>query len=250
MVEEPSPADYAWSVPGGLVERLAQDPDADEIWCYTDRFSYARGETVEIRVHTTAPVFHIDVIRDGHRPQTVRRIESLPGVRQPTSDDAYRVGRLVVVGESRARRHVAAGLPYGRRAHAAQRSDRRARGPLHPATRASRRCRLRARARQEHTSRVQRLGRGQPLSGARRCPPRRRTVAHRLVATPDRSFARSLAECSASRQTHPATPTRSPRGRTGSPGIRPTSGRGTTATPGTTPTRAGTLVTLEGNIAS
>lgn len=85
-------ADYAWSLPGGLVEKVGLAPERGELWCYTDEFSYAGGEEVPIRVHTTADVFDLHVIRDGARPEIVFRADRLPGRRQETPPDAYLTG--------------------------------------------------------------------------------------------------------------------------------------------------------------
>jgi hypothetical protein len=89
--DDPRP-DYAWSLPGGLVERVGERPEDGELWCYTDEFSYRRGDSVAIRVHTTAATFDLEIIRDGARPHTVHRAIGLPGVQHPTPADAYRVG--------------------------------------------------------------------------------------------------------------------------------------------------------------
>lgn len=89
---EGRPADYAWSLPGGLVEKVGLHPDRGELWCYTDRFSYRRGDAVPIRVHATGKEFDLEIIRDGARPRSVYQASGLPGVRQATPDDAYRVG--------------------------------------------------------------------------------------------------------------------------------------------------------------
>lgn len=89
---EARPADYAWSLPGGLVERVGEHTEDGELWCYTDEFSYAVGETVAVRVHTTASTFDLEVVRDGFRPAVVHRESGLPGIRQQTPPDAYRTG--------------------------------------------------------------------------------------------------------------------------------------------------------------
>ena len=43
----------------------ARNPDVLEIWAYTERFSYAPGETVGLRVHTTADSWNLEIGRDG-----------------------------------------------------------------------------------------------------------------------------------------------------------------------------------------
>lgn len=85
-------SEYAWSVPGGLVERPGIVPGAPEIWVYADRFSYFGGDTVSIRVHTTAEEYDLEIVRDGARPQQVAQYVGLPGKQQQTPADAYAVG--------------------------------------------------------------------------------------------------------------------------------------------------------------
>ncbi|WP_244563616.1 N,N-dimethylformamidase beta subunit family domain-containing protein [Ensifer aridi] len=41
------------------------DGERGEIWCYTDRFSYRRGELVKLQVSSTASCFAIEIVRDG-----------------------------------------------------------------------------------------------------------------------------------------------------------------------------------------
>ncbi|HEY5818799.1 MAG TPA: N,N-dimethylformamidase beta subunit family domain-containing protein [Mesorhizobium sp.] len=41
------------------------DGERGEIWCYTDRFSYAAGEEVTFFVSSTLPAYEISIVRDG-----------------------------------------------------------------------------------------------------------------------------------------------------------------------------------------
>ncbi|SDL93222.1 MULTISPECIES: N,N-dimethylformamidase beta subunit family domain-containing protein [Microbacteriaceae] len=85
----PFPAS-AWSRAGWVPERPTnQDP---EIWGYTDQFSYLPGDTVNLRVHTTADRYSVKVVRDGLDPREVLRIGDLPGQTQHTPEDAYAAG--------------------------------------------------------------------------------------------------------------------------------------------------------------
>ncbi|OHT78298.1 hypothetical protein BKG69_16985 [Mycobacteroides chelonae] len=81
-----------WSVPGGLVERPGIVPGEPEIWVYADKFSYFPGDTVSIRVHTTASRYELEIIRDGAVPLSVAKYTDLPGKVQETPDSAYAVG--------------------------------------------------------------------------------------------------------------------------------------------------------------
>lgn len=49
---------HYWEWPG-------MDGEHGEIWCYSDRFSYRRGETVVLHVSSTASSFSMAIVRDG-----------------------------------------------------------------------------------------------------------------------------------------------------------------------------------------
>ncbi|KIW18235.1 hypothetical protein PV08_02523 [Exophiala spinifera] len=85
-------ADYAWSRPGGLIERPGQMSDEPEAWLYCDRFSYSTHEKVSLKTHTTASTYEIEVIKDGLEPRTVYLEHDLPGRQHATPKDAYAVG--------------------------------------------------------------------------------------------------------------------------------------------------------------
>jgi len=68
-------------------ETQAGDTNRLEIYGYTDRFSYAPGESVSLHVSTTADRYAIEVQRDGASPETVYRVEDQPGALHPTPAD-------------------------------------------------------------------------------------------------------------------------------------------------------------------
>lgn len=69
-----------------------EDPDYLEVWCYTDRLSYAPGETVRFHTSSTAKEYSIEVVRDGASPKVVYRIDGLPGEMHRTPKDAFANG--------------------------------------------------------------------------------------------------------------------------------------------------------------
>jgi hypothetical protein len=73
-------------------ERPCENASALEIWCYTNRFSYGTGEHVDIRVHTTARRYSLEIVRDGANPETVYRRDGLAGAAHETPRDSFRVG--------------------------------------------------------------------------------------------------------------------------------------------------------------
>ena len=70
----------------------SNDPAVLEVWAYTDRISYAPGEDVKFHVYCTAATFSMDIVRDGHFPETVHEVADLPGSMPSTPDNAYEIG--------------------------------------------------------------------------------------------------------------------------------------------------------------
>jgi hypothetical protein len=91
MTDHPRAA-MAWTREGWSAERVSGDPDRLELWCYTDRFSYAPGDEVALHVHSTAPRYSIRILRDGADPQTVFARDDLAGSAHGTPEDAYARG--------------------------------------------------------------------------------------------------------------------------------------------------------------
>ena len=65
----------------------ARDPDVLEIWAYTERFSYRPGETVGLRVSTTAETWDLEIGRDGAGYEPVLSVDALPGRSHETPED-------------------------------------------------------------------------------------------------------------------------------------------------------------------
>ena len=68
------------------------DPVFAEVYTYTDAMSYAPGEEVSFHSSTTAPVWSLEIYRDGFRPTPVYSARDLPGQFTPTPAHAYRTG--------------------------------------------------------------------------------------------------------------------------------------------------------------
>ncbi len=68
-------------------EKASNDPGELEIWCYSDRLSYAPGETLRLHVSTSAPRYDLTITRDGARPEAVHRAEGLEGRFHPAPAD-------------------------------------------------------------------------------------------------------------------------------------------------------------------
>jgi len=84
----------AWTSLDGLFfyEAPGDDPAEPEAWCYTDRLSYAPGDTVAFHVSSSAPRYDVEILRDGAVPTTAARLPEQTGVRHPTPADAYAKG--------------------------------------------------------------------------------------------------------------------------------------------------------------
>ncbi len=83
---------YAWSPRGWPSERPSSGPGACEVWCYTDRLSYAPGDQAHFHFNATAETFSLRIVRDGPAPETVFRRDGLTAAPQPTPADAYASG--------------------------------------------------------------------------------------------------------------------------------------------------------------
>lgn len=71
---------------GNQVERPS-GTDAPEIWAYTDKQSYGSGEAIMLFVHTTAPLFDIEIMNETGEARTVAIFKDLPGRAQATNHD-------------------------------------------------------------------------------------------------------------------------------------------------------------------
>ncbi|MGV8935551.1 MAG: N,N-dimethylformamidase beta subunit family domain-containing protein [Allorhizobium sp.] len=60
-----TPEQRRQAVLGHYYEYPGMDGERGEIWCYSDRFSYAPGDTVTLFVSSTAARFDLDILRDG-----------------------------------------------------------------------------------------------------------------------------------------------------------------------------------------
>jgi hypothetical protein len=80
--------DWTNSVRENFFECASNDPEVHQIWCYTDRLSYAPGDKVRFHVSTSAPFFDLEIVRDGHVPATVLNRTGLAGRHHETPCDS------------------------------------------------------------------------------------------------------------------------------------------------------------------
>ena len=81
-----TPEQRRQAVRGHAYERPGMDGERGEIWCYTDRFSYRAGETVQLHVSSTAKIFSMEIVRDGGVEARVFARENLSARWQDTPD--------------------------------------------------------------------------------------------------------------------------------------------------------------------
>jgi hypothetical protein len=77
---------------GNYAERPPQAGGPPGIWCYTDRLSYAPGETVRVHVNTTAGRYRARLVRDGAVPLGRGVWSDLAGAYHPTPADCSATG--------------------------------------------------------------------------------------------------------------------------------------------------------------
>jgi hypothetical protein len=81
-----TPEQRRFAVRGCYYEHPGMDGERGEIWCYTDRFSYAPGETVALHVSSSAPRFELEIMRDGGVETAVLTRANLAATWQDTPD--------------------------------------------------------------------------------------------------------------------------------------------------------------------
>ena len=80
------------AVLGHYYEYPGMDGERGEIWCYTDAYSYLPGATVRLQVSSTAPSFHIAIIRDGARETPLFERGGIAARWQETPDQCSVIG--------------------------------------------------------------------------------------------------------------------------------------------------------------
>jgi hypothetical protein len=80
------PGDDGDPVTGFYYEAAPDDPARPQVWGYTDRLSYAPGETLRLHAMSNAPEIALTILRDGLTPVEVLR-RTIPGGFAPTPAD-------------------------------------------------------------------------------------------------------------------------------------------------------------------
>ena len=86
------PAPHNDSRHGWAYEKPLNDPAIAEIWCYTPRYGYRFGETIDFHVHSTRTVFEIEIYREGPTPEMVYRQAGISATAATTPANPHVVG--------------------------------------------------------------------------------------------------------------------------------------------------------------
>ncbi|MEZ5926747.1 MAG: DUF6605 domain-containing protein [Hyphomicrobiaceae bacterium] len=82
--------------PSAIKENFAVVPSVDpaepQIWAYSDKISYAPGETIALHISTSAAAYDLRIFRDGARETTVLERHGLSGALCDTPADASVIG--------------------------------------------------------------------------------------------------------------------------------------------------------------
>lgn len=87
-----TPAQRRIAVLGHTYEYPGMDGARGEIWCYSDRLSYAPGDVVAFHVSATAPRYRMEIARDGAALQVVHVEDGLPARHHDTPDQCSVTG--------------------------------------------------------------------------------------------------------------------------------------------------------------
>lgn len=92
--EEPQyfPPEMIWSPAGWIPEFPGKPGDGPQVYCYTNKYSYAHGETVQLHASSTTRTFDVEVVRDGANPLTVFARKNVTGRYSETPRDCYQNG--------------------------------------------------------------------------------------------------------------------------------------------------------------
>ncbi len=84
--------EYAWSQAGWPIEFPGTVADGPQVYCYTDKYSYAHGEEIKVHATSTTRTFDVLVVRDGANPRTVWKRDNVPGRYSETPKNCFQVG--------------------------------------------------------------------------------------------------------------------------------------------------------------
>ena len=89
VIPGPGPAAHSDSRHGWEYEKPLNNPEIAEVWCYTPRYSYIAGETIDFHMHSTRAHAEIDIYRDGPQQEMVFQETGIAVANVPTPEKPH-----------------------------------------------------------------------------------------------------------------------------------------------------------------
>ena len=89
VIPGPGPAAHSDTRHDWGYEKSLNNPEIAEVWCYTPRYSYRAGETIDFHMHSTRAKAEIEIYRDGEQPKLVYEKRNIVVSAVPTPKDAH-----------------------------------------------------------------------------------------------------------------------------------------------------------------
>lgn len=89
IIPGPGPAAHSDSRHGWEYEKPLNNPEIAEVWCYTPRYSFRAGDTIDFHMHSTRPQVEIEIYREGPEQETVFQRANIPVERANTPDQPH-----------------------------------------------------------------------------------------------------------------------------------------------------------------
>ena len=89
VIPGPGPAAHSDTRHDWGYEKALNNPEIAEVWCYTPRYSYKAGETIDFHMHSTRANAEIEIYRDGEHPKLVYERKNIAVSAVPTPSNAH-----------------------------------------------------------------------------------------------------------------------------------------------------------------
>ncbi len=89
VIPGPGPAAHSDTRHDWGYEKAQNNPEIAEVWCYTPRYSYKAGETINFHMHSTRANAEIEIYRDGEHPKLVYERKNIAVSAVPTPSNAH-----------------------------------------------------------------------------------------------------------------------------------------------------------------
>ena len=89
VIPGPGPAAHSDTRHDWGYEKALNNPQIAEVWCYTPRYSYCAGETIDFHMHSTRVNAEIEIYRDSENPKLVYERKNISVTSAPTPNNAH-----------------------------------------------------------------------------------------------------------------------------------------------------------------